>query len=106
VRTAVTADAPAIRTLLARAYQEDPLLAWVFPDEATRPEATAAWLGTFVDRYLPAGRVTVVDDGPKIAGVAIWRWPGHSGPRMSAPSSTRSACCGPAGRTLTCISWP
>jgi hypothetical protein len=31
-----------IRTLLARAYVADPLLAWVFPDAQDRPEATAA----------------------------------------------------------------
>ena len=63
-----------IRTLLARAYVEDPLLAWVFPDEQDRQEATAAWLGVSVERYVDAGEVDVVRD-PDLAAVALWRLP-------------------------------
>ena len=63
-----------IRTLLARAYVEDPLLVWVFPDEQDRQEATAAWLGVSVERYVDAGEVDVVR-APDLAAVALWRLP-------------------------------
>ena len=64
-----------IRTLLARAYAQDPLLAWVFPDEQDRPEATAAWLGVTVERYLAAGEVELEREDDDLAGVALWRRP-------------------------------
>lgn len=64
-----------IRTLLARAYVADPLLAWVFPDEQDRPEATAAWLGVAVERYVAAGEVDVVRADGALTAVALWRRP-------------------------------
>ena len=64
-----------IRTLLARAYVDDPLLAWVFPDEGDRPEAAAAWLGVSVERYVAAGEVDVVRE-ETLRAVALWRRPG------------------------------
>ena len=56
---ATAADSPAIRTVLARAYRTNPLMAWALPDEDTREDACAAWLGPSVDRYLAVGRVHV-----------------------------------------------
>ena len=64
-----------VRTLLARAYARDPLLAWVFPDEQDRPEATAAWLGVTVERYLAAGEVELAREDDALAAVALWRRP-------------------------------
>jgi ribosomal protein S18 acetylase RimI-like enzyme len=89
MRPATPADVPAIRTLLAHAYASDPLMTWIFPDDAHRREAIAAWLGTMVERYLTAGRVVVTAgdaegavadraDGGGVTGVAIWRWPDGS----------------------------
>lgn len=75
VRTAQFPDAPAIRTLLARAYAPDPLMRWVFPDDSFRLDAAAAWLGLFVEQYVAAGQVQVIDDAD-ISGVAVWRMPG------------------------------
>ena len=66
-----------VRTLLARAYVDDPLMAWVFPAGEHRLEATAAWLGVAVERYLARGEVDVVrDDG--LAAAALWRFPDTS----------------------------
>ena len=64
-----------IRTLLARAYAADPLLAWVFPDAQDRPEATAAWLGVSVERYLAAGEVEEAREDGVLTAVALWRQP-------------------------------
>ena len=63
------------RTLLARAFAEDPLMRWFFPDDETRPHACAALFGLFAEQYLAAGRVDVVRRARPVA-VAMWRWPG------------------------------
>jgi ribosomal protein S18 acetylase RimI-like enzyme len=66
---------PEARTLLARAFAEDPLMRWFFPDDDSRPHACAALFGLFAERYLREGRVDVERDGPAVA-VAMWRLPG------------------------------
>jgi ribosomal protein S18 acetylase RimI-like enzyme len=63
------------RTLLARAFVEDPLMRWFFPDDDMRPHACAALFGLFAEQYLAAGRVDVVRRPGPVA-VAMWRWPG------------------------------
>jgi ribosomal protein S18 acetylase RimI-like enzyme len=63
------------RTLLARAFAHDPLMAWFFPDDETRPHACAAMFGLFAEHYLAAGRVDAVRRGQPVA-VAMWQWPG------------------------------
>jgi ribosomal protein S18 acetylase RimI-like enzyme len=65
------------RTLLARAFVEDPLMRWFFPDDDTRPHACAALFGLFAEQYLAAGRVDVVRR-PRPVAVAMWRWPGRA----------------------------
>jgi ribosomal protein S18 acetylase RimI-like enzyme len=62
------------RTVLARAFVDDPLMAWFFPDAETRPHACAALFGHFAETYLRSGRVDVVRRGASTA-VAMWRWP-------------------------------
>ena len=72
----MTPSAAEVRTLLARAYLDDPLTAWIFPDEDQRPHGSAAWLGVAVERYLSGGRVeSTVRDG-SLAAVALFRLPG------------------------------
>jgi ribosomal protein S18 acetylase RimI-like enzyme len=63
------------RTLLARAFVDDPLMRWFFPDDDARPHACAALFGLFAEHYLVAGRVDVVRRH-RPAAVAMWRWPG------------------------------
>ncbi len=64
-----------VRTVLARAFVDDPLMAWFFPDADTRPHAIAALFGLFAENYLQHGRVDVVGETAPLA-VAMWRWPG------------------------------
>ena len=68
------------RTLLARAFVEDPLMVWFFPDDETRLHACAALFGLFAERYLASGRVDV-RRRDRLAAVAMWRFPddGRSG---------------------------
>ncbi len=62
------------RTVLARAFADDPLMVWFFPDRDQRPHACAALFGLFAEHYLADGRVDVLLR-PDPVGVAMWRWP-------------------------------
>jgi ribosomal protein S18 acetylase RimI-like enzyme len=75
----------AIRTVLARAFADDPLMAWFFPDAETRPHACAALFGLFAENYLRSGRVDVVGEPAPLA-VAMWRWPGGNDPDETLPT--------------------
>ncbi|KGM09441.1 GNAT family N-acetyltransferase [Cellulomonas bogoriensis] len=78
------ADVRKVRTLLARAFHDDPLMEWVFPDAATRPDAVAAWLGLFVEHDQAVGEVEVLrGEGPgaPVQAVAVWR------PSTGAPAT-------------------
>ncbi|GEK21573.1 GNAT family N-acetyltransferase [Cellulomonas xylanilytica] len=83
---ASAADSPAIRTVLARAYRTNPLMVWALPDDGTRQDACAAWLGPSVDRYLAVGRVHVARVAGRVVGVAAWRLPGAATPPESLPT--------------------
>lgn len=103
MRVATSADGPAVRTLFARAYVDDPLLRWIFPDDATRLEATAAWLGVYVERYLRTGgaaseRARVTEAGGGLTGAALWRWPDDAFPGGELPTTVGllTALVGPA----------
>lgn len=81
MRAATARDVPAVRTLLARAFADDPMMRWVFPaprfpDSAARAEAVAAYVGPHVERYLTAltGGLLVERDGA-LSAAALWRGP-------------------------------
>ncbi|TFV65202.1 UNVERIFIED_ORG: N-acetyltransferase [Bacillus sp. AZ43] len=69
-------DAVEARTLLARAFAQDPLMVWFFPDAEVRPHACAAMFGLFAEHYLESGRVDCVRRPGPVA-VAMWQWPGR-----------------------------
>ena len=66
-----------VRTVLARAFVDDPLMRWFFPDAETRPHAIAALFGLFAENYLSSGRVDAAGDAAPLA-VAMWRWPART----------------------------
>lgn len=72
------------RTLLARAFAQDPLMVWFFPDDEARPHACAAMFGLLAEHYLAEGRVDVVRRGHPVA-VALWQWPRQEVDDGSAP---------------------
>ncbi|MDT0166573.1 GNAT family N-acetyltransferase [Actinotalea sp. AC32] len=78
------ATAAEVRTVLARAYVDDPLMVWAFPDEATRLDAVAAWVGLFAERSLEVGRVDVVRSEGAVVAVATWRLPDDPVPSAQA----------------------
>jgi GNAT superfamily N-acetyltransferase len=77
------------RTLLARAFVDDPLMRWFFPDADSRLHACAALFGQFAEHYLAAGRVDVVRR-PEPVALAMWRWPGREAPTSDETLPTTS----------------
>lgn len=69
-------DVVQARAEIATAFSTDPLLRWIFPDDSTRAERTAAWLGLFVDAYAMSGIADITrDEAGNVIGVALWRVP-------------------------------
>ncbi|WP_426592688.1 GNAT family N-acetyltransferase [Cellulomonas sp. McL0617] len=89
IEPATWADSPALRTVLARAYRDNPLMVWALPDAATREGACAAWLGPSVDRYLAGGRADVARLDGCVVGVAAWRLPDRPAVPGSLPAPDR-----------------
>lgn len=74
-----TADIPALSRALAIAFQEDPVMAWVLPDEAARAEKLPT-LFAAMTRYhhLAGGGVEVARfSHGKIRAAALWDPPGR-----------------------------
>ncbi|UZN01856.1 GNAT family N-acetyltransferase [Cellulomonas sp. S1-8] len=76
IRPARPADLPRLRTVCALAYDDNPLMRWVLPDDALRVAACAAWLGPSLERYVAAGHVDVLTADDEVVAVAAWRLPG------------------------------
>jgi ribosomal protein S18 acetylase RimI-like enzyme len=70
VRKATLADAPRLAQALASAFQDDPVIAWIFPDEQRRRAVLAAFM-EFRLRNLafPYDQVWMTADG---AAAAVW----------------------------------
>jgi ribosomal protein S18 acetylase RimI-like enzyme len=81
------ANVVAVRTALAAAFADDPMLQWIFRGVVQAEQATAAWLGLFVDAFAAGGVVDVVlgDDGVPVAS-AMWRVDGSPLPYPQLPN--------------------
>jgi len=108
VRDATATDLPRLAQVLTRAFADDPVTAWCFPDPADRVER----LGRFYEElFLPRmalGRDEILtDDG--LRGVASWTPPGEG--HVSALDTLRllprlAAVCGRGlPRTLRALSY-
>lgn len=74
VRAADGADREAVTTVLAAAFEADPVMRWAFPDDAIRRVRLAAmWDIIGGDGYLPRGASSVVHD----VAAALWMPPGQ-----------------------------
>lgn len=74
LRTGAWEDLPRLRGLLAAAYRDDALMAWVFREPAHRADAVAAWLGLFLEPALRGGVVAVVhDERGRLLAACAWR---------------------------------
>ncbi|WP_128382563.1 GNAT family N-acetyltransferase [Streptomyces cavernae] len=91
IRTAGEADREAITELLDKAFHDDPVSAWIFPDESDRHRKHPLLMAAFLDIVLAEGRVDVTDDG---AACALWlSMPAHE----STPESGSERASEPGG---------
>ena len=73
VRPAVIEDSPALRSVLARAFSNDPCMSWIFPDDATRVAKLEVLFTMALDRvFLPLGAAYTTED---LGGCALWAPP-------------------------------
>jgi GNAT superfamily N-acetyltransferase len=74
VRKATRADLPELSRVLARAFDDDPVIKWMFPKDARRPVPARRFFGIRARQLLTREEVYTTDD---VAGGAIWAPPEH-----------------------------
>jgi ribosomal protein S18 acetylase RimI-like enzyme len=78
VRPAKRADVRGLAATMARAFDDDPLMMWIFPDAAVRGRRLPRLFAVLLRRYYLASRATeLVADGEQILGGAMWAPPGQ-----------------------------
>ena len=93
-------DRERLADVLARAFQDDPVSGWVFPDPQDRARRHRGFTGVFLDHALANGQV---DTTPERNGVALWIsvGPGDSEPE-GLEEALRSAL-GPAWHNFSLL---
>jgi GNAT superfamily N-acetyltransferase len=71
---AIPSDRRALCDVLARAFWDDPVWAWLFPDEASRHRRLALTFNAYVKDCMRVGTVLTTPDR---AGAALWKPPGQ-----------------------------
>lgn len=83
LRPATSGDVDALSAVLARAFFDDPPMAWLLPDPAARLPRLARMFATIIGiESLPYGGVDIACADGKILGGAIWMPPGHWQPGL------------------------
>ncbi len=91
IRTADKGDHETVTSLLDRAFDDDPVSVWVFPEAAHRRTMHPRLMAAFVDIVLAQGRIDITDDG---AACALWlSVPGEEGEEAAddGPARLRAA---------------
>jgi GNAT superfamily N-acetyltransferase len=66
-------DLDDIVAVLTSAFADDPVMGWVFPDPATRPQRLSTlWAYLARGVYLPGGASTIIRDGDRVVAAALW----------------------------------
>jgi GNAT superfamily N-acetyltransferase len=74
VREAGTADLPRLAPMLAAAFQDDPVMAYIFPDPVVRRARLPGFLGVIFKSDRPAGACFMTAGGE---AATTWRAPGR-----------------------------
>jgi GNAT superfamily N-acetyltransferase len=80
VRKLTEDDIPSIATALARAFEDDPVMSWIFRDDAARTARLERAFGLYLRKiWLPEGECYATD---QLFGAALWLPPNkwHLGP--------------------------
>ncbi|MFB9909315.1 GNAT family N-acetyltransferase [Allokutzneria oryzae] len=79
VRAAVATDARAMSEVLVRAFDEDPVMNWVFADAEQRRRVYPRMIAALIRHaYLARGGCEVAENDGAILGVALWAPPGRA----------------------------
>ena len=73
---ATNTDVPTVASVLARAFQDDPVFAWSIPDPDRRRAHLPTVFAAFTELYLPYEEAYLAEDG---SGAALWA-PAHVDP--------------------------
>jgi GNAT superfamily N-acetyltransferase len=93
VRRAGPADAQAIAEILDRAFMNEPVNCWVFPDPADRARRQPGFFRLYADHALAIGEVYLTTDG---GGAALWRYIDPAIPPAGVvPEDLLARACGP-----------
>jgi GNAT superfamily N-acetyltransferase len=77
LRPAERSEVPAMAALLARAFNTDPVMTYIYPDAAARATRLPRLFSAMIRHsYFPHGTIDVAADGDVLHGVAIWTPPG------------------------------
>src|SRR5262245_13276177 len=77
-RSANKADLRELSATLARAFFDDPVMAWIFPNRMTRIANLIRMFSAMTrHHHLALGGVEVAHDGETIGAAALWDPPGH-----------------------------
>ncbi|WP_405495026.1 GNAT family N-acetyltransferase [Nocardia sp. NBC_00511] len=79
VRPAGMSDIPELSRVLGIAFADDPIISWLIPDDAARPQRAASLFAAQTrHHFLSAGGVEVAcDESGRIGGATLWAPPGH-----------------------------
>jgi ribosomal protein S18 acetylase RimI-like enzyme len=76
VRRATPGELPALADVLTRAFADDPVTAWIFPDETDRVQRLGRFYSELFLPRMAFGRDEIYTDD-RISGVASWTPPGQ-----------------------------
>jgi GNAT superfamily N-acetyltransferase len=78
VRPADATDVPVLARALARAFDDDPVWRWIFPDPRTRVDRMAGVFSIELHHvHLPLGATEIAGRGGRIEAGALWDPPGR-----------------------------
>lgn len=84
IRSAKTADIPAMSALLAIAFQQDPVMCHIWPDDIQRRDRLPLYFAANLRyHHLPGGGVDIAEDAEGLVGVAVWDPPGQWEPPVA-----------------------
>jgi ribosomal protein S18 acetylase RimI-like enzyme len=76
LRPAVRSDLKPTALAMARAFSDDPVMTWIFPDEQMRRDRLPPFFASAIRGNLQQGNTEVVVAGEQVLGCAIWMAPG------------------------------
>lgn len=96
LRLATRSDLPAVAAVLGRAFHDDPVMCWIFPDDAERTARLTPMCAVLArHEHLPYGATEIAVDDDSAVGTALWDPPGRRQPPWwrrlaAAPALMRS----------------